>query len=87
MANNINLKSSDSITLELSTDNKTLSIKINEAGLDKLIDNLLSDKNSLVYKKIANLFAAKTHTHTVADITDLKYGTAAPSTGTIYIKY
>ena len=49
MANNINLKSSDSITFELSTDNKTLSIKINEANLDNLKDNLLSDKNSLVY--------------------------------------
>lgn len=98
MTNNINLKSSDSIILELSTDNKTLSIKINEAVLDAMIADLIKDDTSATYNaikekladkfdgKYSSEFAAKSHTHTVANITDLKYGTGNKS-GTIFIKY
>ena len=102
MADNINLKSSDRITLILSTEDDTLSIDINEAGLDTMIADLIKDKTSATYKAIkedvvvdnadkldgkdSTEFAKAVHEHTVADITDLKYGTGDKS-GTIFIKY
>ena len=110
MANDINLKSGNGITIDLSLSDKSLSIKINSNQLDKLIEALLNNKNSAVYKKLKSIlestditvgkaanadkldgndsskFAAASHTHTVANITDLKYGTGNKS-GTIFIKY
>ena len=86
MADNINLKSSDSITLNLNTEDDTLSIEINKAGLDDLIAALVENKDSATHKAIKTKFAAASHTHTVENITDLNYGTGAKS-GTIFIKY
>ncbi len=105
MADNINLKSSNSITLKLNTADDTLSIEINKAGLDTLIAALIADTTSATYKAIkekivvdkaanadkldgkdSSAFANASHEHTVADITDLKYGTGNKS-GTIFIKY
>ena len=102
MDDNINLKSSDSITLKLNTENDTLSIEINKAGLDALIAALVGNPESATHRAIktkivvdnadkldgkdSSAFANASHEHTVADITDLKYGTGTKS-GTIFIKY
>ena len=91
ITDNINLKSSDSITLNLNIEDDTLSIEINKTGLDALIAALVENTDSATHKAIKKMrdsfdFAAKSHKHTVANITDLNYGTGT-KTGTIFIKY
>ena len=94
MANDINLTSGNGITIDLNLSDKSLSIEINSKQLDTLIATLLNNKNSAVYKKLKSILESTditvgkvaSHTHTVANITDLKYGPGNKS-GTIFIKY
>ena len=67
MANDINLKSGNGITIDLSLSDKSLSIKINSNQLDKLIEALLNNKNSAVYKKLKSILES----------TDITVGKAA----------